>query len=168
MKTSQVLISSLSLLLSFSQMACSAKITSESPAADDPKPLTGGFDINTANGTWSTGCFVEKTGFASQTVLTISNASFDISVKYFKSNICQDPDIQFSYENKGLIVVQQESTSEAGSFEVDLRTDQGGGVTTIEKDLVRLENNELYLGDQSAPKNGVYPSKVDRLKVLTK
>lgn len=169
MKTSQVLITSISLILALSQIGCSAKITAESPQPDGGNnPQGSKLDLAQANGVWKTGCYVEVYGFASESTLELNNGNFKTTSKAYNGATCDPAQVTHSYTGQGKFVVVKESDKESGSWEIDIQTDQGNGVTVTQYDLVRLENGELYLGDVSAPQNGSYPSKVDKKKAFKK
>lgn len=170
MKTSQVLMSTIALFLVATQIACSAKIEggAEEIISGLPGQQSAGFDVNLMDGNWKTGCVMEAYGFASDSVLSVSGGQFEATTKVYKYNTCNESELMDSQTTKGRFVAAGESSTEPGSFQVDLEIPQGGNVTVIQYDLVRLVGNKLYLGDHLAPANGYYPSKVDMNKPYTK
>lgn len=171
MKTSQVLMSTIALLIATSQMACSAKIeggSGEGPSSLFPGQQSAGFDIASMDGNWKTGCVVEDYGFAMSSTLNVSSGNFEATTKVYKYNRCEETELMDSQTSKGRVVAGAESSSEAGSYQIDLEIPQGNNVTVIEHDLVRFENGKLYLGDHQEAYNGFYPSKVDKKKPYTK
>jgi hypothetical protein len=168
MKTSQVLISSLALAICLLQIGCKAKVEGEAPSIDIVGPQGGGFDLAAANGNWKTGCYMEKFGFPTETNLDLNNGVFKMTMKLYKHAGCQAADIDQSLSSEGKFVVTRQSDKEAGSYEVNIESDKGNGVTLTQYDLIRLANGKLYMGDPSAPLNGSYPSKADLDKAFTK
>jgi len=173
MKTSQVLMSTIALILSLgaSQMACTAKIEGGAEEVLSGLPgqqNSGGFDVNLMDGNWKTGCVVEDYGFATDSTLTVSGGNFEATTKVYKYTRCVEAELMDSQTTKGRVVAAGESSSEAGSFQIDLEIPQGNSVTLIEHDLVRLVDSKLYLGDHKASYNGYYPAKVDTKKPYTK
>jgi hypothetical protein len=165
MKTSQVILLSLALGLGLTQAGCKVNVTADGPVVQD-NPVV--WDIALANGNWSTGCYVNQGGFASEETLNLDNGNFAMTGKYYKLNTCTAAELQHSTSSSGRVVIIKESDKEPGSYEADLEVPLGGGATQIIQDLVRLESGKLYLGDHMAPYNGKYPSKVDMAKVFSK
>jgi hypothetical protein len=166
MKTSQFFISSLVLLLGLNQTACSVKASSDAPSDETVAGASTGLNLKEADGTWSTGCYIDKWGFASYSTLHLDNAQYALIEKFYKYGACTETELDWTTKSEGTAVVVGESSTESGSWEVEMRVPFTGGYS-IHPDLIRREESDkLFLGDIMAAKNGIYPSKVERERLF--
>lgn len=171
MKTSQVIMSALIVLLAASQTACSAKI--EGSSSNDlpnlgPGPQNAGFNIESLDGQWKTGCVKDIPGYPMEQFLTLSGGNYTSVAKMYMGAECEQAALYDTQTKSGRFVAGLESPTEPGSYQIDIETPQGPNVTAIEYDLARIEDGKLYLGDYMAPYNGNYPSKVNKKLAFTK
>lgn len=169
MKTSQFFLVALLIIVTNGLAACTAKVEGPDVVAD----LTGGgqtapgFDVNALNGTWSTGCVAETWGGSTNASFTLSGGAYQSTAKVYSGSTCAAGNLQQTQNTQGKFVMVSESSTEGGSYNVDIEEQKSGYVQII-SELVRVEGNNMYFGDDSAPYNGMYPSKVDKSRAYKK
>lgn len=158
-------------LLAFAITAIAAAMLSACSASVDggtitppplPKPLPqNDFTVSTANGTWKSTCFTDKSGMTTTIELTLVDGKFNRREIFYKSSDCRDGNILSDQAQQGTFSVRGESSTEKGSYEINILSLENGYSIETEE-LILVNKNEIYLGDFSAPLNGNYPSKVDQ------
>lgn len=156
MKTSQLFL----VLLALGFTACTAKVDAIAPGIVIP-PGTSGVDLTAYNGTWKTGCVAQNSFFYSSTTLVLLNGSYKLQTAVYDNNDCSNV-VSQQPDDAGTFTIS--SGDPSAILEIDMFAPREGGATQIYRDLIKIEGNSFFLGDETTMNAEGRPTKIDYTK----